>query len=108
VVYGSQDGINSARSRISLATLYAGVGSGAEAEFLQALAAAAHSSSRPDLKLHILVDALRATRPCVSDSNNLTTSTVQEFGKALLHGTAASRTTISLFHTPLLRGLLKQ
>ncbi|KAL4449530.1 hypothetical protein ABPG77_007174 [Micractinium sp. CCAP 211/92] len=56
-------GLAAAQRRVSIASLYFGTGGGREAEFAAALAGAAHDRSRPGLCMHVLLDALRCTRP---------------------------------------------
>lgn len=57
------EGLAGAQRHISVAALYAGTEGGREAEFVAALAAAAHDASRPGLQVDVLLDALRSTRP---------------------------------------------
>lgn len=61
-----QGGITSAQHHLTVASLYIGTADGLEADFVDALAAAARAAERPDLKVHVLLDALRATRPSIS------------------------------------------
>ena len=162
-----QAGLATAQRHVTIASLYFGTGGGREQQFVDALAAAAHDASRPHLRLHLLLDALRSTRPTkgvaaapvtgtgggsrtegsggggggASGAAAATTSTAEMLAVRLLegqqlrqqqqHGGPASkpgssvggsrdssasggsgapppRVSVSLFHTPALRGLLKR
>lgn len=56
--------MQSAKRHIDMAALYIGIEGSLEREFVAALAAAARDATRPELRLRILLDAARATRPC--------------------------------------------
>lgn len=150
-----QEGLATAQRHVTIASLYLGTGGGREAEFAAALAAAAYDATRPHLQIHVLLDALRSTRPTSSaaapepaavasssgysaakDSGSISgrgsgsgsagmTSTAEMLAVSLLEGLqqqqqtqqpasldgeaqGAARVTVSLFHTPALRGLLKR
>lgn len=113
---------------MTIASLYFGTGGGREGEFVAALAAAAHDvQARPHLRLRVLLDALRSTRPTkgattapgagtseAAGGGNATegpamTSTAELLAVQLLEGQAQEgRVGVSLFHTPALRGVLKR
>ncbi|KAL4443904.1 hypothetical protein ABPG75_011641 [Micractinium tetrahymenae] len=78
-------GLAAARRRVSIAALYFGTGGGREAEFAAALASAAHDPARPGLRIQLLLDALRCTRPTRG-------STAGAAGAA---GSAAAATTLA-------------
>lgn len=127
-------GLRTAQRSITVASLYLGTGAGREAEFAAALAAAAHdTAARPHLRVTLLLDALRCTRPTkgpecaeagaaaegdASSSSNgsssgstdgpAMTSTAEMLATQLLEGQQEGRVSVSLFHTPALRGLLKR
>eukprot|EP00887_Chlorella_sp_A99_P003236 scaffold9.g3236.t1 len=114
-----QRGLASAQQNITIASLYIGTEEGREAEFVDALAAAAHDAGRPALRLSVLLDALRSTRPTRGPGGRAT-STAELLAARLLAGQPSaeeygdgrdegqSRVQVSLFHTPALRVLLKQ
>lgn len=102
-----QDGLQRAQRRICIASLYAGVGPGREEQFWDALAATARDKNRPDLRIRVLMDALRATRPCPGPSGS-PTSTAELLAKTLLRDQSHHRSSVSLFHSPLLRGIAKR
>ena len=58
-----QTGVATAQRHLTVASLYVGTANGHEHELVQALAAAARAPERPELQIHVLLDALRATRP---------------------------------------------
>lgn len=115
-----QAGLATAQRRITIASLYLGTGDGREAEFADALEAAAADTSRPHLRVRLLLDALRSTRPTSGSSSAgrepaALTSTAEMLATRLLEGQAPPaapdgqpRVAVSLFHTPALRGLLKR
>lgn len=114
-----QDGVATAQRSITLASLYIGTEGGRERQLVEALAAAAADASRPQLRIRILLDALRSTRPTRGPGGS-TTSTAELLaeqvllaagqGAGTLAGSDASqpRAAVALFHTPSLRGLLKR
>ena len=132
------DGVRRARRRVILATLYVGTGAGpgaeAEAELLAALAAAAlDHAARPELRIHVLLDALRGTRPApaatsapsqrpLKGQQQQWVSSASLLAQHLLAPTGAaeavagsgggvgrsSRVRVSLYHTPALRGPLRR
>lgn len=61
-----QEGIQTAKSTIDIAALYIGIEGKLETDFIEAIRAAMADPHRPNLKLRILLDASRATRPCKS------------------------------------------
>ncbi|VVT58472.1 uncharacterized protein SAPINGB_P006225 [Magnusiomyces paraingens] len=88
--------IKTAKTRIFLASLYIGKN---EKDLVQCLEQALFQN--PDLKVYILVDALRGTReapegPCAA---SLLAPLVKTFG--------VRRVTVSMYHTPELHGLAK-
>lgn len=113
-------GLRTAQHHVTIASLYFGTGTGREAEFAAALAAAAHDTARPRLRIGILLDALRSTRPTRGSGGAALTSTAEMLATTLLDGQeqggsssssnsgGGDRVAIALFHTPALRGLLKR
>ena len=83
-----------------LASLYWGVEAPHERALLASLAAAA--ASRPELRVTVLLDALRGTRP-VPDGRGGVTSSAAELASAL---SSARNAHVALFHAPALRGPL--
>lgn len=59
-----QHGLDTAQRGITMAVLYIGIEGEPEVEFVRALERAAHDAARPELRISILLDAARATRPC--------------------------------------------
>ncbi|KDD74173.1 hypothetical protein H632_c1512p1, partial [Helicosporidium sp. ATCC 50920] len=59
------EGLATARKSVFMAALYAGIGGGKEEELLSALERAAVDPERPHMRMHLLLDAARATRPCL-------------------------------------------
>ncbi|GAB4822465.1 hypothetical protein N2152v2_009511 [Parachlorella kessleri] len=101
------DGLASAQHHIAIASLYIGTEGGREADFLQALAAAAHDSTRAQLQIHVLLDALRSTRPTKTADGRLA-STAELLSQALPLHPSGGGSRVALFHTPALRGLLRR
>lgn len=58
-----QDVINVARQHLTIASVPIGTADGREVKFVEALPAAARATEQSDLKVHVLLDAVRATRP---------------------------------------------
>ncbi|CAK7221819.1 CDP-diacylglycerol--glycerol-3-phosphate 3-phosphatidyltransferase [Sporothrix eucalyptigena] len=89
--------IRRAKRRIFLSTLYIGT---KERDLVRVLQEAMRAN--PDLKVHILTDALRGTResPAKPSSATLLAPLVAEFG--------ADRVDIRMYHTPNLTGLRKK
>ncbi|KAK9361896.1 hypothetical protein V1504DRAFT_63535 [Lipomyces starkeyi] len=86
--------ISSAKKRVFLATLYVGK---TEHELIDVLRTALLNN--PDLKVYLLIDALRGTREAPNPSSaSLMAKLVAEFG---------DRVQVKLFHTPNLRGMKK-
>lgn len=80
------------------------MGDGREEGFWEALRLAANDPSRQNLSIRILMDASRATRPIRNELNGEMTSTASKLSLSL----GSSRAYAALFHSPLLRGLMKR
>ncbi|KAK9818318.1 hypothetical protein WJX72_010511 [[Myrmecia] bisecta] len=103
-----QAGIASAQRDMTIASLYVGTEGTYEQRFVAALAEALADPRRPGLRINILLDALRSTRPTRDPAGKMT-STAEMLRAALMHEPSqASRVHAALFHTPALRGLLKR
>jgi phosphatidylserine/phosphatidylglycerophosphate/cardiolipin synthase-like enzyme len=97
-----QAGFRSAQRRVVLASLYWGAEAPHERALLASLAAAA--ASRPDVRVTVLLDALRGTRP-VPDGRGGVTSSAAALASTLL-AAGARNARVALFHAPALRGPL--
>lgn len=123
----AQGGLSTASERLTLASLYVGIGSGREAELLRGIEAAVADESRPKLQIHLLMDALRGSRPAPDGNGQQQSScsylalmscisamTIRDMAGELSNSAKAvahllgPRMRVSLFHTPALRGLLKR
>uniref|UniRef100_A0A1D1ZQS1 CDP-diacylglycerol--glycerol-3-phosphate 3-phosphatidyltransferase n=1 Tax=Auxenochlorella protothecoides TaxID=3075 RepID=A0A1D1ZQS1_AUXPR len=93
-------GIGTAQRSISLAALYIGIESRAEARFIGALKAAAADPARPELRLQILLDAARATRPCRDQEGSISSTAEVLARELLLPFAGAQRASVALFQTP--------
>lgn len=71
---GLQGGISSATQRITVASLYIGVGGSCEIELLKGLQQAVTDTARSQLKIHVLLDALRGTRLTKDTSGDISGS----------------------------------
>jgi hypothetical protein len=90
-----QEGLATAQRHVSIASLYLGTGGGREAEFAAALAAAAHDATRPHLQIHVLLDALRSTRPTSSAAAPAATAAASS-GSPSAEGSSSSSGSSSL------------
>eukprot|EP00741_Cyanophora_paradoxa_P005043 tig00000851_g4885.t1 len=95
-----QAGIERARRRIVLATLYLGNGE-LERDLVRRLTEACNRN--PALRVTILMDCLRATRTSSRDAHDSSVHVLSPLIDA-----HPSRVHVALFHTPQLRGLLKR
>lgn len=107
-----QHGIRSSTSRITVGALYLGTGPGLEAELLDTLACAAQRQPETGVEINLFYDALRATRPSRDRLGNVS-STARDAAERLLCAVPEGAATgpaprVSLYHTPVLRGILKR
>lgn len=103
-------GLADAESRVVFVALYLGLQEGKEVEFLETLKQAV-LNPRKNIDFQIVVDAQRSMRPvrCKGDGNSDLgcKSSVDILVDQIMSG-GRGNLTLSLFHSPLLRGILNR